>query len=267
MKATDLKQGRPRKILVYGAPKTGKTELVGALAAEKRLKVFDLEQSTKTWFKPSSPAYPHLSNIEIFPIADTQTFPVAIGTVLHATKNVKLSICDVHGVVDCPICKKVKDAGFSVYDPTTFTPDDVAVIDSISQLAQSAMYHILRTAIAKDDFEKKADWDDYAAQGRMMDRFGSWIQSAPFSIVCTSHETMVEMEDGTKKIVPIGGTSNFSKTFAKYFDDVVYCEIVNGKYRATCSAEDKTRVVLGSRSGRKLINDKKEQLSLLELFK
>lgn len=266
MKATDMKVAQPRKILIYGAPKTGKTELYGALAAAKKLHVFDNEQSTKTFFKESSPAFKHLNNIEIFPIADTQTFPVAIGTTLHATKNVAFSLCDAHGVKDCPICKKA-GASFSVYDPTKFGPDDVVVIDSVSQLAQSAMYHILRNWISKDDYEHKADWDDWAAQGRMMDRFGSWIQSAPFSIVCVSHETLVEMEDGTKKIVPIGGTSNFSKTFAKYFDDVVYCEIVNGRYRATCSAEDKTRVVLGSRSGRKLTGANKEQLSLLELFK
>lgn len=265
MKLSTLKQSAARKILIYGAPKTGKTELYGGLAKEKRLHVFDLEQSTKTFLKESSAAYPYLESINVYPLPDMQTFPVAIGTILAVTKNVKLSICHKHGMVGCKVCKD--PASFSEYDPTNFTPDDVVVVDSISQLAASAMNHIMRNSIAKDDFEKKPEWDNYAAQGAMMDRFGSWLQNAPFSIVCVSHETMVEMEDGTKKIVPIGGTSNFSKTFAKYFDDVVYCEIVNGKYVATCSAEDKTRVVVGSRSGRKLRDEKKQQLPLLELFK
>ena len=50
------------------------------------------------------------------------------------------------------------------------------------------------------------------------------------SSIYTIAETMVEMEDKEKKIVPIGGTSNASKVFAKYFDDVVYLELVNKQH-------------------------------------
>jgi hypothetical protein len=73
---------------------------------------------------------------------------------------------------------------------------------------------------------------------------------------------MVEMEDGTKKIVPIGGTSNASKVFAKYFDDVIYCEIVNKTHRLVSSSTAKANVLAGSRSGK----DLKPGDSLLNLF-
>jgi len=266
MLLSEYKASTARKILIYGPPKTGKTELYGGLAATKKLHIIDLEESVKTFLKPSSAAFPFLGKISLYPLPDTQLMPIGIDTVLRLTRNVPVSICHKHGKVACPICKK-EGWPSSDLDVTKFTPEDVLVIDSFSQLADSAMNHIMRKFIEKDDFDAKPTWDDYFKQGNILQRIGTWIQSAPFNIVVVSHETMVEMEDGTKKIVPIGGTSNASKIFAKFFDDVVYTEIVNGKYRAYCSAEDKTRVVLGSRSGRKLQNDKKEQLGLAELFK
>jgi hypothetical protein len=73
------------------------------------------------------------------------------------------------------------------------------------------------------------------------------------------------MEDGKKKLVPIGGTSNFSKTFAKYFDDVCYLEIVNKKHRAASATTYSGSIVMGSRTGKEL--EKMETPNLLELFK
>lgn len=99
----------------------------------------------------------------------------------------------------------------------------------------------------------------------MLDRIFSILQQAPFNVVVISHESLVEMEDGKKKLVPIAGTSNFSKTFAKYFDDVVYAEVVNKKHRFASSTTYSGSIVLGSRSGKEL--EKMESPKLLELFK
>lgn len=265
MKFEDHVPQMARKVLVYGQPKSGKTELVGKLAESKRLWWFDFEDGAKTL--KDNPRIPRewLSRIEYFRIPDTQIFPVAARTMLHVIKGKEVAICHRHGVVNCVSCKKDAPEAFSSINLSTFTNEDVLVLDSGSQLAASAMNDIQKDVIAKDQFDKKPDWDDYFNQGRIMDRIFSIMQQAPFNVVCITHETMVEMEDGSKKIVPIGGTSQFSKTFGKYWDDVVYCEIMNKSHRAASSSTYKANVLSGSRTGKEI--EKIAGSSLLELFK
>lgn len=263
MKLSNYKEQSARHILVYGPPKSGKTAAIGKLAEKYKLWYFDLEDSVKTLLNPEvcNPAW--LDNIELFRIPDKQTYPMGIETMLKVLKGGKSTVCYEHGKVSCPQCVKLPDASQAVIDIAALdNAKDIVVIDSYSQLAESAMNYIMRDAIAKDNFDAKAGWDEYGKQGRILERIGSTIQVAPFNIIVVSHETMVEMEDGTKKIVPIGGTSNASKVFAKYFDDVVYCEIVNKSHRLVSSSTAKANVLAGSRSGK----DLKPGDTLLKLF-
>ena len=264
MKLTDFIPSATRKILVYGAPKTGKTDLVGQLAASKKLWWFDLEDGVKTLLHSPRMTPAMLANIELFRIPDTQIFPIAARTLLKVIKGLPVAICHTHGAVACPLCANGKGAS-STISLRDFTTNDVLVIDSVSQLAASAMNDIQKDVISKDQFDKKPDWDDYANQGRIMDRIFSILQQAPFHVVAISHEQLVEMEDGKKKIVPIGGTSQFSKTFAKYFDDVVYTEVLNKKHKVGSSTDYSSNIIAGSRSNKVL--EKMETPSLLELFK
>lgn len=265
MKLSAYQESIARKILVYGAPKTGKTDLVGGLAAEYRLWWFDLEDGIKTLIHSPRMKKEWLANIEYFHVADTQVFPAAVETLLKVIKGGPQSICHAHGQVNCVKCRALGAEGNSTINVSEFTNKDILVIDSVSQLAASVMNYIQREVILKDNFDKKADWDDYAKQGRIMDRIFSILQMAPFNIVAISHEQLVEQEDGKKKLVPIGGTSQFSKTFAKYFDDVAYTEIVNKKHKVATSTTYSSSIVLGSRTGKEL--EKLENPSLLELFK
>jgi AAA domain len=265
MKLTNYKPTAARKILVYGAPKTGKTDLVGQLASIKKLWWFDLEDGIKTLLSSPRMKPAWFNNIELFKLPDTQTFPVAIETLLRIIKGGEASICHAHGVVSCLRCKLLGESANTKIDVAKFTSDDILVIDSVSQLSASAMNYIQRELIAKDNYDKKPDWDDYAKQGRILDRIFSILQQAPFHIVCISHESLVEMEDGRKKLVPIAGTSQFSKTFAKYFDDVVYTEVVNKKHKAASGTTYSGSILLGSRTGKEL--EKFPEPSLLELFK
>jgi hypothetical protein len=264
MKLQDYQASAARKILVYGAPKTGKTDLVGMLAEKKKLWWFDLEDGIKTLLHSPRMKKEWFNNIELFSIPDTQTFPVAVQTLLKVIKGGKQEICHAHGATGCPRCKLLV-GGSTVIDVAAFTNEDVLVIDSGSQLATSAMNYITQKQIVADNHDYKPDWDDYAKQGRVLDRIFSIMQQAAFNVVIISHEQLVEMEDGKKKLVPIGGTSNFSKTFAKYFDDVCYLEIVNKKHRAASATTYSGSIVMGSRTGKEL--EKMETPNLLELFK
>lgn len=268
MKLSDYRGSEARHILVYGAPKTGKTELVGALAKNFNLHWFDLDGGAKTLMGPTSKAYPYLDKINYFRIPDTQTFPVALETMLKVIKGGAMTVCHQHGKVACPVCKKdelpVSEINVSTFD----NKKDILVIDSYTQLMDSVINWIHKDALGKDDWGSlKSTYDDWAKQGSISDRFGSTFQNAPYNVILLSHELLVELEDGSKKIAPIGGTRNKSSDFAKYFDDVVYTEVVGGAFKAWAHQADKSRVVLGSRTGKKLQDAKGIQLGLEELFK
>ena len=263
MNLDEYKAGAARHILLYGAPKSGKTAAAGQLARKFKLHDFDLEDSVKTLLNPAILPPEFRKNINLFRIPDTQTSPMAIETMLKVLKPGKSVVCYEHGKVSCPVCMKNPDAKKSEIDISKLSvTEDIVLIDSWSQLVASAGNYIMRNAIAKDDFDAKMGWDEYGKQGRILERIGSFIQTAPCNIVVISHEIMVEMEDKTKKIVPVGGTSNASKEFAKYFDEVVYCETINRKHRLTSSTTGKSGVLAGSRAGIELA----EGDSLLKFF-
>lgn len=267
MKLSDYKGSEARHVLVYGAAKTGKTELVGALAEHYTLWWFDLDGGAKTLMAPASKAHKFLDKINYFRIPDTQAFPIAMETMLKVIKGSAMTVCHEHGKVNCPACKSsgapVTEVELAKFD----NKKDILVIDSYTQLMDSVVNWIHKDALAKESWgELKSTYDDWAKQGSISDRFGSTFQNAPFNVVCISHEILVELEDGSKKIAPIGGTRNKSSDFAKYFDDVVFCEVVNGKFNALSHQADKSRTVLGSRTGKRLQDAKGNQLGLKELF-
>lgn len=268
MKLTTLAQSPktrvpPQHVLVYGPPFTGKTTLFAELSKEFNLLYIGLENGHTVFY-----ALPvdQQERVEIVRIPDTRSFPIAIETVLKIVKGGKHEICDIHGKISCPICKanalKVVSG-----DPITFTTVElnaldsswIVGIDSLTQLTNSGIAHI--TKGQPDDY--KLQHDDWGNLGKLMDVFFSHIQQAPYHVVCISHESEAEMEDGKTKIVPVAGTRNFSRNVAKYFDHVIYAQVSNAKHTFTSVTTQTLNIVAGSRTG----FDIKNVGSLLPIFK
>lgn len=256
MKLTQVAKMATHRILVYGPPKSGKTELVGNLAEKYKLLWLDLENG---WVTLTKLPEAWQENIELIQIPDTRSFPMAIETVLKVIKGGPVDICEYHGKVGCMLCKKDGKPTAHVH-LDAMQPDTILVIDSLTQLTNSAIANI--TKDKPDDY--KLQYDDWGNLGKLMDIVLSHIQQAHYNVVCITHETEAEMEDGKAKIVPTAGTRNFSRNTAKYFDHVVYAEVKNKKHTFGSSTTYGLNMVTGSRTD--VVLEKAAAPRLLDIF-
>lgn len=253
-----LQASKTKRILVYGPPKSGKTELVGGLAEKMKLIWIDGENGKDTLFKLP---VEWQKNIDMFSIPDTRAVPMMSETCLKIIKAVPGTICLEHGKFECPICKTANKERNPVDVGSLIGKlDHCLVFDSLTQLTSSAINQITRGK--PDDY--KLDYDDWGNLGKIMDIFLSQVQAARFNVVCISHETPVEMNDGKEKLVPTAGTRNFSRNTAKYFDEVVYASVVNKAHKFASATTYANNILTGSRSGKRLEDSKEPKL--LELF-
>jgi hypothetical protein len=255
-KLSTLKAETTHRVVVYGGPKSGKTELVGKLSEKFNLIYFGLENGHATLFKlPLA----QQERIEAILIPDSRVFPIAIETMLKVIRGSKVEICEEHGKVSCPLCKK-DQKGFSTVELNALGPDTIVVVDSLTQLAVSAISHI--TSKMDDDY--RYEWDDYRKQGTLMDKFLSQCQQAKFNLVCITHETETEQDDKTTRIVPVAGTTNFSRNTARYFDHVVHCQLKNKKHNFSSGSTNSATILTGSRTN--VVIERMGEPSLIPLF-
>lgn len=246
MKLTALAQSPIQHVLIYGPPKTGKTQLVTELTKEFNILYFGLENGHAPFYK--LPAEQQ-GRVEIVNIPDTRSFPVAIQTMLKVIKGKKHVICDEHGTIECSICKAgaaKPESGitFTTVELDSLDKNTIVVVDSITQLTNSAIAHITKNQ--PDDY--KLQQDDWGNLGKLMEIFFSHVQQLGCHIICISHETEAEMEDGKTKIVPTAGTRNFSRNSAKYFDHVIYAQVSNMKHVFKSATTSTVNIVVGSRT-------------------
>lgn len=244
MDLDEYKLEETKRVIIYGDPFTGKTTLAALLAKQFKLKWLDLEFGASSIVR-NVPKEFH-KNIDLIQIPDTKTNPIAAETMLKIFDGGKCVICATHGKVNCPLCAKVTYAKFSEICLKDMQRNEIFVVDSSTQLTQSIMNHITRAK----PVDYKPDWDDYSVQGRLLDKMFTQMQGGGYNCIIISHAAMVGTEKSEKitKLVPIGGTSNYSRTFAKYFDEVIYAELLNGKHRFTSKTGASPQVITGSKS-------------------
>ena len=251
-----IEASKTSRVLIFGPPKTGKTEIVGNLSEFFELEWFDLENGYETLLKLP---VEWKKRINIHSLPDTRSYPIAIETMLKVIKGGEVKFCDEHGKVNCPKCTVAKIELDSI-NVSTLPANKILVIDSLTQLTNSCIAHITRGK--PDDY--KLEYDDWGNLGKLMDIILSHIQQAGYNVVCISHEMEIEQEDGKHKIVPVAGTRNFSRGTAKYFDHVVYASVLNKKHAFGSATDYAMNIVTGSRTDVKI--EKLDKPSLLPIF-
>lgn len=260
-KLTAIAQAVTQTVLVYGPPKVGKTELAGELARHPEIAGIiwiDLEKGVETLKKLPPEAQ---EKITVIQLPDTRHNPVGIETCLKLVRGTKVSICEEHGKVDCAICKKAK-AEITEYELGALPANWVVVFDSLTQLTDSAISYIGRN----QNDEYKFQYDDWGDLGKLMSVFLSHIQQAKFNVICISHETEAENEDGTKRIVPVSGTRNASRNTPKYFGHCIYARVSGKKHTFVSSTTGLANVVAGSRADVRMEDVKDGRPTLFPIF-
>lgn len=257
-KLSSKKASQTHRAIIYGAPKSGKTKIAGDLAEHFKLIWVDMENGHETLFQMPEAWQ---DNIELINLPDTRSYPIAIETCLKMVKG-KVEICEIHGKCGCMICKKA-EAATVVVDLPNLGHDTVVVFDSLTQLTNSAISNITKNQ--PDDY--KLNYDDWGNLGKLLDIFLSHIQQAGYNVIVISHETEAETEGKKKTLVPVGGTKNFSRNVAKYFDHVIYAERKNKKHVFASSTNYATTILTGSRSNVSMESHNDEVPSLLRIFK
>lgn len=242
-------------ILLYGQPKTGKTKLVGTAAQLpeiQRIFWFDLENGAETLLHMGL-TDEELGKITLISIPDTRDNPRGCETILKAfSAKQTVSICDVHGKVGCVECQKDPLSTYNEFLMSSLTKNDLVVIDSGSQLGDSA----LAMAMAGKPVEAKPGWDEYGLQVKWLGDILSIMQAAHYTnFVMITHLIPIEEEmNGVKRdrYYPLVGTKAMCQKVAKYFGTVIFVEIKMGKHAAGSSSLYKTDATTGSRTNAKI---------------
>lgn len=237
--------GKAQKVVMFGAPKTGKTKLIGDLAvAGFNIIYFDLENGISTLTTIPLEAQ---QRIQYIAVKDTYDFPVGITTSDLVVRSGQFSICTAHGSVKCKSMScKGSESSQIVNIPKEYNIDSsntIVVFESGTQLSASVTSWITQGK----EITYQETLHDFRNNGNYLNRVLGFIQQSNYNCIVTAHEIEAETEDGTVKLVPSIGSRNYSALVAKFFDHCIYTQVVNGKFKVISKAGQLNKVLTGSR--------------------
>jgi DNA polymerase III delta prime subunit len=224
MKYTDLEQtDNFSHLCIHGESGTGKSTLASQLAFNHKLIWISCDLGHRVLSKLPLAAK---QNIDIIVIRDTRDAPVARDTVSTLLKGKPTTVCQMHGVVNCSVCRR-HNLEFSSYEFNKNPPGTIVVLDHLTRLTDSTMAQIcLKQAV---DYKPKLD--DWGSLRFQLASMMGDVQAARYDIVCIAQSMMAEDEAGSKKLVPSVGSYEFGRMVNQFFDHIVYAEVVNGTHR------------------------------------
>jgi hypothetical protein len=253
-------------VIVYGEPGSGKTTLAGLLSEFFNILWFDGDKGL-TALKHNLHPY-LLKRIIPVRILDNTSTPNFCMTMLHIITGKLKKVCVDHGIVDCMICIP-KQRPLMNIQLNKLPKNWIAITDSHTQFYASTLAFAYYKETGKnvgtdtaDDY--KGNFDYWGIARNIVEKYGNYLKDLPCKYVSISHESLEDMENNFKKLVPVGGSSNANKNYAKYFGSEIHARIVNGKHTFYSSTTANASIQTKSRSNIAL--ELKAVPSLLHIF-
>lgn len=229
-------------VLLFGPPKVGKTRMVGKLAElGYTLWYFDTEQGSLTLRQVAEEAQSRINLFQIKDAAENSYAAKTISKVINFRSVGPRAICQAHGLLDCPACKK-ESLPFDTFQLEILGPKDIVVIDSLTQLSDSYLNWSLGNQL-----DRKPEFDHWRDLQVKLDSLIDAIKTAPCHFIVITHEQEIEGDDGKQKLRPVGGSKNYAITLPRQFSHVVYCNITNKVHTAFSKSTYHPNIVTGSR--------------------
>lgn len=222
-----LQSGTPLKALIYGYGKTRKTSWAGAVAKTYMNGVYcDCDNSIPVLGSVLSPE--EQAKLTYVDISDDINNAKASWFIAALAKG-KPFIWD-------ELERKVVKSRPSGHDcllvnPSLFTPSDVLIIDSYTQVCNSLfMQYALENNIDLAE-AKKLEWDDYRWAGQLATFLLTSLMALKCSVILISHVKTYEKKRknkfGQEELVscrtqPVSVSNNHAETISKYFGEVYY---------------------------------------------
>ena len=241
-------------IIIYGDSGSGKTTLAGLLAEFYNILWFDGDKGLKALKNNLHPEM--LKRIKPIRIPDNTANPLMVHTMLKVVTGRQCNICIAHGAVDCMHCKSNSDAAIVTVALNNLPKNWIVVMDSQTQFFYSTLalcyYKVTgKTGGDVDDFWRGVKDEMFAYWGaarNIVEKFGNYVKDLNCCFISISHTMMTEMEDKTKKLVPVGGSENASMNYAKYFGTEIHAKVLNMKHVYYSSTTASTSIQTKSRA-------------------
>lgn len=224
------------RLILFGAPGSGKTWAIGKLATTHRLHYFSLENGHQTLLNPACVPIAARDNVEIIRMFDTPETPIVATSLDAFFKTRKGSFCEAHGRNECPLCKSTRGTD-TVIDIASLTHEDILIFDSLTQWEASISFFLTRST--DGEIERSGDkvFDYYRKLALYLSRSLSRLQLiSNCSFIVISHEVGIETVTGDDKIAPAGGSKNFARNNARFFDGAYHLFKENKKHRMASSS-------------------------------
>ena len=222
-----LAMGQPMKALIYGYGKTRKTSWAGSVAKTYLNGIYcDCDNSI-----------PVLGSV-LTPEEQARLTYVDIGDEVNSAKASWFLAALAKGkpFIWDEADKKIVKSRPACHDcllvnPRLFTPSDVVIIDSWTQVCNSLFIQYgIENGI---DFSEanKLEWDDYRWAGQLATFLLTSLMALPCSVIIISHVRTYEKKRknkfGKEELVscrtqPVSVSNNHAETISKYFGEVYY---------------------------------------------
>lgn len=233
-------------VILYGAPKSGKSILAAGLAEHFNLLWLDIENGSSVIFNEKFVKPEWLDNIELIKIPDWKKNPVGIEYTMKLFSGQVLDICDAHGKANCATCNRDEEATSTKVDLMSLDPSKwIVVLDSLTQVTRSAQAYITNKQLGGKD--SKFEFDHWRLQNTYIDIVLDCIQAGLFNCVAITHEQGIDQSDGTEKITPSASTKNYARTIAKNFGHAVHVKQAGSRHVVFSNSTDDPKAVTGSR--------------------